>query len=59
MKKIVILIILLSIFYYAGYIQGSEKSFWSKFTNLFKENNYKDRLINEIKEIPQKLPQNY
>ena len=56
MKKFVILIILLSLFYYAGYIQGSDKSFLSKFTNLFKENNYKDRLINEIKEIPQKLP---
>tara|TARA_B100000686_G_scaffold158899_1_gene166543 strand:+ start:351 stop:521 length:171 start_codon:yes stop_codon:yes gene_type:complete len=55
MNRLVILIILLGIAFYIGYMQGKDDSFWADSIEVIKENEILNDFINEIEEIPKKL----
>jgi len=56
MNKLLILIILLGIAFYMGYMQGQDHSFLTEYIETIKGNEFLNNFINEIEEIPKKLP---
>ena len=55
MNKLLVLIILLGVAFYMGYMQGKDHSFWTESIESIKGNTVFNSFINEIEEIPKKL----
>ena len=56
MKKLLLVLILLFIFYYLGFLQGKDKNFMSEYIKKTSSNKFIKSTIDEIKKIPSKIP---
>ena len=55
MNKLVLLVILLGIAFYLGYMEGKNHSFLTESIESIKGNEFINKFVKEIEEIPKKL----